>query len=441
MYFKAVALLSLSLLGASSGKEYDVVTDFEDVPTCGKKKKDYCNTGPFYEKMKNELIAAPVVEGFYVEPEETEKAQGAINSLIFYFQKKCKNCVEEEAKDELCALKDPIYQGIFDWVSDTMKDSVATYCPPEDFVCGKKHYELCNGDLYSKMSANLKSTPKNGGTAAPEALNELNGFFTHVCKSCVDHGNAKALCDSTKVIVSGIINNDDREYEDPTAKFCGELAGTPATPAKPAPKPAPAPAPKPAPKPVPKPAPAPAPKPAPCPAPAAYTANWWSCFDNKNWCTVSGYMTGMWRNDHGGWNRNDGIYRIEQASSSEPPCKLKGGASCYNANWWSSFDRKGWSLCNNGYYMNGMFRNSNSHGHGLHLIEEAKCCKPTKQKGGWGTCYDLNVWSSFDKKGWSKCAADHYMTGLWRNSCDNLYCIELFKCCKMGSSVDEETEP
>jgi hypothetical protein len=239
MYFQPVALLSLSLFGASSGRLHDIVTDFEDVATCGAKKKQFCNEGPFFQKIKKKLIDAPVVEGFYVDADETEAAQGAINDLIFYFQKKCKNCVEEEAKDELCALKDPIYQGIFDWVSDTMKDTVATYCPPEDFVCGKKHYDHCNGDLYSKMTAQLKSTPKNGGVAAPEALNELNGFFTHVCKSCVDHGNAKALCDSTKAITAGIINNDDREYEDPTTKFCGELFGTPPKQDLPSPLPKP----------------------------------------------------------------------------------------------------------------------------------------------------------------------------------------------------------
>jgi len=233
MYFKAVALLTLSFLEASSARLNDNVADFEDVPTCGRKKKEFCNTGPFFDKMKGILVAAPVVEGFYVDEEETAAAQGAINALIFYFQKKCKNCVEEEAKDELCALKDPIYQGIFDWVSDTMKDTVATYCPPEDFVCGKKHHELCNGDLYDKMGVHLKNTPKNGGVAAPEALNALNGFFTATCKSCVDHSNAKALCDSRKPIVTGIINNDDREYEDPTAKFCGNLAGVEPTPPPP----------------------------------------------------------------------------------------------------------------------------------------------------------------------------------------------------------------
>merc|ERR1712013_162828 len=201
----------------------DETEEFEDVPTCGRKKKEFCNSGPFYKNMYSILDKAPVVEGFYVSEEETADAQKAINSLIFYFQKKCKNCVEEKAKDTLCAKKDPIYQGIFDWVSDTMKDTVATYCPPEDFVCGAKHHEHCNGDLLADKKKYLGMTPKNGGTAAPEALNELNGFFTHVCKSCIDHDNGKALCALAKPIVAGIINNDDREYEDPTAKFCNEI--------------------------------------------------------------------------------------------------------------------------------------------------------------------------------------------------------------------------
>lgn len=98
-------------------------------------------------------------------------------------------------------------------------------------------------------------------------------------------------------------------------------------------------------------------------------------------------------------------------------------------------------MCNNGYYMKGMFRNSkNNNNGGIYLIEEAKCCKQNAQKGGWGTCYNLNVWTSFDHKGWSKCGNGFYMTGLWRNTCDRLYCIEEFKCCKMGSVGASETE-
>jgi len=139
----------------------------------------------------------------------------------------------------------------------------------------------------------------------------------------------------------------------------------------------------------------------------------------------------MYRNDRKSGNK-DGIYLLEKASSADAPFNLRGASSCVVANWWSSFDKKGWSLCNSGYYMRGMYRNSKTHGQGLHLIEQANCCKPNAQKGGWGTCYDLNVWTSFDAKGWSKCATGYYMTGLFRNDCDNLYCIENFKCCKMG---------
>merc|ERR1712238_642457 len=168
------------------------------------------------------------------------------------------------------------------------------------------------------------------------------------------------------------------------------------------------------------------------PAPKTYENNWWSCFDDTNWCNVSGFMTGMYRNDRKSGS-SDGIYLLEKASSSDAPFNLRGASSCVVANWWSSFDKKGWSLCNSGYYMRGMYRNSKTHGQGLHLIEQANCCKPNAQKGGWGTCYDLNVWTSFDAKGWSKCATGYYMTGLFRNDCDNLYCIENFKCCKMGA--------
>jgi len=174
-------------------------------------------------------------------------------------------------------------------------------------------------------------------------------------------------------------------------------------------------------------------------APKTYTNNWWSCFDDKNWCNVNGFMTGMYRNDARSGS-SDGIFLLEQASSADAPSNLRGASSCVVANWWSSFDKKGWSMCNSGYYMRGMYRNSKSHGNGLHLIEQAHCCKPNAQKGGWGACTTLNVSKSFDAKGWSKCATGSYMTGLWRNDCDNLYCIEYFRCCKMGARADGEIE-
>jgi len=162
--------------------------------------------------------------------------------------------------------------------------------------------------------------------------------------------------------------------------------------------------------------------------------NWWSCFDDANWCNVNGFMTGMYRNTQRGGSK-DGIFLLEEASSANAPVDLRGASSCVIANWGASFDKKGWSVCNNGYYMRGMYRNKKSLGQGLHLIEKANCCKPNAQKGGWGTCYDLDVGRSFDNKGWSKCAIGHYMTGLWRGDCDNLYCIEKFKCCQMNGAT------
>jgi hypothetical protein len=52
-------------------------------------------------------------------------------------------------------------------------------------------------------------------------------------------------------------------------------------------------------------------------------------------------------------------------------------ASCSNANWWSSFDRKGYSTCSSSIqYMNGLYRNDRGDDE-IYLLEEAKCCGRT----------------------------------------------------------------
>ncbi len=168
------------------------------------------------------------------------------------------------------------------------------------------------------------------------------------------------------------------------------------------------------------------------PSTQSHNENWWGSFDHKGWslCNHGRYMTGMYRNDH---SSSDPIYLLEEAKCTDAPGYLypaKRDQDCYNHNWWGSFDRKGWSTCNNGYYMTGLYRNS---GHRLYHIEEAKCCRPKSQVKSWGHCYIHNVWGSFDRKGWSTCNSGYYMAGLYRNSCDKLYCIEEFKCCKMGA--------
>jgi len=139
-------------------------------------------------------------------------------------------------------------------------------------------------------------------------------------------------------------------------------------------------------------------------------------------------MKGMWRNDSGG--KKDRIGRIEEARC----CKRSGSYGsesddCYMKDWGKTLDKeKRWAKCGAGYFMTGMER---SDGDEIHNIEKAKCCKPKSAPKSWGSCYDHNVGSSFDGKGWSQCNTGYHLTGLYRGTCDNLYCIEKFYCCKL----------
>jgi hypothetical protein len=167
------------------------------------------------------------------------------------------------------------------------------------------------------------------------------------------------------------------------------------------------------------------------PGTRSHNEDWGRSFDRKGWseCGHGRYLAGLYRNKQKG---SDPIYLLEKAKCVDAPgylYSLKRDRYCYNHNWWRSFDRKGWSLCNNGHYMTGLWRNS---GDKLYHIEQAKCCRPKSQVTRWGRCYNHNVWRSFDYQGWSSCRHGYYMVGLYRNSCNALYCLEEFKCCKMG---------
>ena len=87
-----------------------------------------------------------------------------------------------------------------------------------------------------------------------------------------------------------------------------------------------------------------------------------------------------------------------------------------------------WSTCSSGYFLQGLYR---SDGDDLHNIEYGKCCKPANHPYLWGGCYHEDIKSSFNKKGWSKCSDGYYMTGLFRGTCNKLSCIEKIKCCMM----------
>ena len=66
----------------------------------------------------------------------------------------------------------------------------------------------------------------------------------------------------------------------------------------------------------------------------------------------------------------------------------------------------------------------------LQDIDEAKCCHPESHPNSFEDCYNVSL--SFDNEGWSDCKKDgYYMAGFFKRGCDNIDCIEEFRCCKM----------
>jgi len=159
------------------------------------------------------------------------------------------------------------------------------------------------------------------------------------------------------------------------------------------------------------------------PAIACTDADWTSSFDSKGWSTCGGstqYIRGFYR------SAGDKLYNLEKAKCCTKPPTVSSTQHCTNANWWSSFDKSGWSTCPTNYFLRGLYRNS---GNEIYNIEEAKCCRQSNVQRR--NCYTQNIMSSFDRTGWSLCKADHYVTALYRGACNGLHCIEYMQCCQM----------
>lgn len=163
--------------------------------------------------------------------------------------------------------------------------------------------------------------------------------------------------------------------------------------------------------------------------------NWWALFDKEGWATCrynNYYINGLYRNDRHSWH-TDEIFRLEEARCCPRSYPFYNQPSvCLSADWVHSFDREGWSTCPSGSFLRGLYR---SGGNSIASIEYGKCCKPAYHPYYHGSCYNQDVASSFDSKGWSNCNAGYFLAGFWRGGCDKLYCIEKFKCCKMVAAA------
>ena len=94
-----------------------------------------------------------------------------------------------------------------------------------------------------------------------------------------------------------------------------------------------------------------------------------------------------------------------------------------------------WALCPSGYYLNGLRLSAGLPAY-LYDIDEGQCCHPQDHPKSYEHCYDEDVSYSFDHPGWSTCKQQgYYMTGFYKSSCNELNCIEKFKCCKMKKGI------
>ena len=106
--------------------------------------------------------------------------------------------------------------------------------------------------------------------------------------------------------------------------------------------------------------------------------------------------------------------------------------------WARSFDQKGWSTCPVGYAITGLRRSACE---AIYCIESAICANPCEITNGGVTpltlsnCYSENWYSTMDRKGWSKCTEPHFLAGLYRSTCDSLFCIEQALCCIVDGAI------
>ncbi|XP_046864158.1 neurogenic locus notch homolog protein 1-like [Xenia sp. Carnegie-2017] len=167
--------------------------------------------------------------------------------------------------------------------------------------------------------------------------------------------------------------------------------------------------------------------------PVCVKANWWRSFNKQGWSTcdtTNQFITGLYRSTLSA--NYDGLYRLEEVKCCKSsPLYIGQKSICRGANWWVSFNKKGWSVCSNGYFLNALYRTNGQH---LHNLQGGKCCKPVNHPDKYGDCYHENIKNDFKKKGWTMCKKDgYYVTGLRRDSGDWLKDIDSFKCCKMWS--------
>jgi len=153
--------------------------------------------------------------------------------------------------------------------------------------------------------------------------------------------------------------------------------------------------------------------------------DWSTYFDTSGWKTLQSQrlMTGWVRGGHAS-NGDHGINFIEGITTAEPGVGFQ-ESDCEDEDWVNDLDMMNfWAVCGENKALHGLRRTA---GQNTYNIEEGRCCT-----GVTNNCYtEDSVSQTLDFEGVSKCAPGHAMAGFYRGTCDDLHCIEKFKCCRL----------
>ncbi|XP_078368380.1 uncharacterized protein LOC144652235 [Oculina patagonica] len=166
---------------------------------------------------------------------------------------------------------------------------------------------------------------------------------------------------------------------------------------------------------------------------SCYEEDWQISLSRPEWtnCSMGRYLNGLWRENDADFSGPDGIDNIKKGRCCISPPEYKNDTQdCIKVDWKSSLSRNDhWASCPEGYFLQGVYHSS---GTLLNNIEQALCCRPRNFQNVNMDCHIESVRASLDKRGWSKCWGDlYFVAGVYKAGCDNLYCIEMIKCCKM----------
>ncbi|XP_059160878.1 uncharacterized protein LOC131944339 [Physella acuta] len=171
-------------------------------------------------------------------------------------------------------------------------------------------------------------------------------------------------------------------------------------------------------------------------------SDWSSSFDKRGHVQCSstvGVISGFYRRPRLAWG-NDPTSSLEKAMCCYPPNPwVDFPRQIVYANWQFILDNNNmWANCPPGFFLQGFYR---SDGQGLSNIEFGRCYKPAGHPTYYGQCYeDTNIQNCFDDEGLCTCKDGYFITGLYRSDCNQLYCINKMKCCKMAAEpakIDE----